>query len=117
MWFGSPQTGNPGDRYTIGQNSDQHSSDNAEQVIRIFTNCDSDGTCIGQEDATQNGNHESNSCSGTSCHIETVCGGFETEAGGCFTTSECDGDCGNPPPSPSPPPPPVNVCELEVCIG
>jgi hypothetical protein len=101
-WMGSPQGTNPSDQYNINQNINQQASNNANQQIEIFTNCDTVGTCTGTETATQNGSTTSDSCSGTPCHLALDCtsGGEEP---GCFP-SNCDGEpCETPPAPPAPP--------------
>jgi hypothetical protein len=104
-WMGSPQGTNPSDQYNINQNINQQGSNNADQTIEIFTNCDTTGTCTGHETETQNGSTSSQSCPGTPCHLAVDCtsGG---ESPGCFP-SNCDGEpCETPP---APPPPPVGL--------
>jgi hypothetical protein len=108
-WMGSPQGSNPNDQYNINQGINQQASNNADQNIQIFTNCDTTGTCTGNESATQNGVTGSNSCSGSTCHIELSCGPGETANVCTQVNNNCDGAPCSPPP---PPPPPPDFCSI-----
>jgi hypothetical protein len=109
-WFGSPQETNPNNQYLINQAIKQQASNNADQNIQIFTNCDTTGTCAGNESATQNGVTDTNSCTGSICHIETDCSSTVEEGPPCTTpNNNCDGRPCSPPP---PPPPPPEFCSI-----
>ena len=104
-WLGSPQQTNPNDHYSINQQTQQNASGNADQTDQIFSNCDTTGICSANEDTTQNGTHQHNSCTGSVCHIATDC------SDGSCTTSNCGVEPCETPPAPPPnplgPPPPT----------
>jgi hypothetical protein len=108
-WFGSPQETNPNNQYLINQAINQQASNNANQNSEIFTNCDTTGTCTGNESATQNGVTDTNSCTGSICHI-----GLDCSTGDACTL--VNNNCENAPCElPPPPPPPPDFCTFNIC--
>jgi hypothetical protein len=110
MWMGSPQGTNPNDQYNVNQLSDQHASNSAFQEDDAFGNCDTSGNCDIDQRINQNGNSQTNSCSGPSCHIGLFVSSGQGEGNGTDTCSgqieEETGNCPEPPGPPPPPPPP-----------
>lgn len=105
MWADPSQYSNPGNRYDIDQSSHQHASNPTFQDDRAFGQCETSGNCTIDQRIQQQGQNNTNSCSGTSCDIGlTVTTNSDgTSTSTCTGSVESEVSCTTPPPPPPPP--------------
>jgi hypothetical protein len=113
MWLDPPQGTNPGNRIDLNQSSTQQASNPTLQNDEGYANCDTTGNCTVSQRIQQQGRSNSNSCSGTSCHIGLIA----ASSGGETFVTRCVGTESNAdlPPcetaTPPPPPPPFRTTD------
>ena len=115
QWMDPDQGSNPNDRYDLDQNSDQHASDPDTQDNSQYAECHTTGNCTADEHIHQQGQHQDNSCSGSSCDIGNFfnTSGEGSQQGTCSVTNN-DGSCTGENSPPPPPPAPEGVgCEFD----
>jgi hypothetical protein len=104
MWSDPTQGSNTGDRYDIGQSSDEHASNPTNQDDAGYGQCFTSGNCTIDQHINVQGDNQQNSCSGTSCDIGLIVG---SNSDGSFSDT-CGGatnlDVSGCPTPPSPPP-------------
>jgi hypothetical protein len=69
----SHQVDNPKNVWDIDQIAVQQAEDDAFQKASAFGDCETSGKCKVDQTHIQNGDVDTNSCSGSSCHIAVEC--------------------------------------------
>jgi hypothetical protein len=111
QWMDPEQGSNTNDRYDLDQSSNQHASAPDTQDNSQFAECHTTGNCTADERIQQQGQHQDNSCSGSSCDISNFFNTSDGESsqGSCTAgppvIDEGPGTCRDESTPPPPPPP------------
>jgi hypothetical protein len=108
MWADPDQGSNPADKYKLNQTSEQHASDPDFQDGQQYAECHTSGNCTANQKIQQNGQQQSNSCSGSNCDINNTFDTTSEGSGGqtCTANPEAETTCSDGEGTPLPPPTP-----------